>query len=75
MKTSRKDGFSLVEIMVILSIVAISVTLYLPFWNETRSKREVTAAAEELHMFLSYGRSLAVMHNRNVAASLVKRDS
>ena len=74
MKSFRHVGFSLVEILVVLSIIAIGLTLSLPSWNDARSKRELINASEHLSMFLSAGRSLALKHNRDVAVSLVYRD-
>ena len=75
MKTSRNVGFSLVEILVVLSLIAIGLTLSLPSWNEAKSKREIISATEELSMFFAAGRSLAIEHNRDVAVSLVYQDS
>jgi type IV fimbrial biogenesis protein FimT len=75
MKSSRNDGFSLVEILVALSIIAIGLTLSVPSWKEARSKRELVSASENFSTFLSVGRSLAVKHNKEVAVSLRYQDS
>ena len=75
MKTSSNEGFSLVEILVVISIIAIGLTFSVPSWNDARSKRELVSASEDLSAFLSAGRSLAIKHNVDVAASLVYQDS
>lgn len=75
MNTPRKDGFTLVEVLVVLSIIAIGLTFAIPSWNEARSKRELVSASEQLAVFLSAGRSLAVKHNKEVAVNLVYQDA
>jgi len=74
MKTSRNDGFSVVEILVVVALIAIGLTLSVPSWNEARSKRQLVSASENLSVFLAAGRSMAVLSNRDVAVSLVYRD-
>lgn len=75
MKTSRNDGFSLVEILVVISIIAVGLAFSVPSWNEARSKRELVSASEDISAFLAAGRSLAIKHNVDVAVSLVYQDS
>jgi prepilin-type N-terminal cleavage/methylation domain-containing protein len=74
-RTSRIEGFSLVEMLTVLAVLATSLTLAVPSWNEARSQRQFTNASEQLSLFLSSGRSQAVKSNQDIAVSLVYRSA
>ncbi len=62
-------GFTLIELMITLVIVAIGVALALPSWNSIIEKRHLTAAAEEITSFLVFAQSEAVKRNEKVTVS------
>ena len=62
-------GFTLIELMITLVIVAIGLALAIPSWSVLVEKREVTATAEEIVSFLGYARSEAVKRNENINVS------
>lgn len=65
----RVRGFTLVELMITIVIVAIGVALAVPTWTFFVEKREVTAAAEEFANFITFARSEAVKRNEEVFVS------
>lgn len=75
MKNPRNEGWSFIETLVVVSLIGIALTLAVPSWKDSKSKRQMVGAAETLSSFLSAGGSLAVKRNRNVAVSLVRNDS
>ncbi|MFT5139189.1 MAG: prepilin-type N-terminal cleavage/methylation domain-containing protein [Lysobacterales bacterium] len=62
--TRGNRGFTLVELMITLVIVAIGLALAIPSWSSLVEKREVTAAAEQMVSFIEYARSEAVKRNQ-----------
>ena len=65
----RSRGFTLVELMITVTIVAIGVALALPSWKFFVEKRQLTAAAEEVASFVSFARGAAVKRNQIVTVS------
>jgi len=59
----RNRGFTLVELMITLVIVAIGLSLALPTWTTFVEKRRITAAAEEIVSMMSYVQSEAIKRN------------
>lgn len=70
MTASRKEGFSLIEVMVTLVVVAIGLAMAFPSWEQSTQKRRLTSAAEQLASFLSEAQGSAIKHNRELTVSL-----
>jgi prepilin-type N-terminal cleavage/methylation domain-containing protein len=62
----RRKGFTLIELMIVLVIVAIGVVLALPTWRTFIEKRELTSAVERFASFVEFARSEAVKRNEEV---------
>ena len=58
-------GFTMVELMVTLTIVAIALYLAVPTFRT--EKRQTEAAAQEIQNFVTLAQTLAVKRNENVA--------
>ena len=70
--TSR--GFTLIELVIVVVIVAIGVALAVPSYENIVQKRRVTSAAEQIAAFLALAQGEAVKRNEVVVVS-VERDS
>jgi type IV fimbrial biogenesis protein FimT len=71
---AKNRGFTLVELMIVLAIVAIGVSLAVPSFTDTLQRRETTAQAEELVAFVSYAKSESVKFNEMVSVHLTYTD-
>jgi type IV fimbrial biogenesis protein FimT len=69
----RIRGFTLIELMIVVVIVAISLTLAVPTYQNIVEKRRVTNAAMQIASFLALTHGAAIKHNKVVAVS-IKRD-
>lgn len=63
---SRSRGFSVVELLMSLVLVAIGTALALPSYRDMVEKRQVTNAAEQLASFVNSAQGLAMKTNRVV---------
>ena len=63
---SLKHGYSLLELMITLAIVAILATLVIPTYTSTISKRRVIGAAEAVLSDLRWARSEAFKRNVDI---------
>ncbi len=59
-------GFTLIELMVVISIVAILATLAAPSFNALATSQALRSVSSELHISLLQARSEALRTNRNV---------
>jgi type IV fimbrial biogenesis protein FimT len=66
---SRHRGFSLVEIMMSLVLVAIGMALALPSYRDMVEKRQVTNGAEQLASFINTAQGVAMKTNQVVTIS------
>lgn len=60
MRSQQQTGFTLIEVLMAVVIVAIMVAIAVPSFTETLERRRVVGAANELSADLQYTRSLAV---------------
>ena len=71
---SRHRGFSLVEIMMSLVLVAIGLALALPSYRDMVEKRQVTNGAEQLASFINTAQGVAMKTNQVVTISYSRSD-
>ncbi len=71
---ATNKGFTLIELIMVLTIVAIGVALAVPSYSDALQKRETQAQAEDLVAFVSYAQSEAVKLNEMVSVHLTYTD-
>jgi len=65
----RHQGFSLVEVMMAVVLLAIGIALALPSYRDMVEKRQVTNGAEQLAAFINTAQGVAQRNNRRVTLS------
>lgn len=60
LKTSNNHGFTLVELMITIALLAIVATIAVPNFTQFIRNNQVQAKADELGSFLQYARAQAV---------------
>ncbi len=68
------DGFSLVEILTVIAVLAIAALFAVPHMVQWKSAASLRTAARELKENLEFARSLAVKENRSVVVELFPVD-
>lgn len=63
-----RNGFTVIELMVTLSIAAILLTLGVPAFHEYSLRQRMNASISALHSDLLYARSQAIYRNTEVVA-------
>ncbi len=67
---NKQKGFTLIELMIVVTVLAISLTLAASNYSTIQNKRAVTNAAEAMAAFLRVARSEAVKRNDFVHVTL-----
>lgn len=67
MKRARVPGFTLIELMVVVVVIAVFATIGVPALGELGAMVKVRTAANDLHMSLVYARSEAIKRASNVS--------
>ncbi len=62
----QNSGFTLVELMVTVAVLAILVGIAIPSFQGTLDKRRIIGAAEQIYADLQYARSEAIRQNKSV---------
>jgi len=66
---SNRKGFTLIELMVVIAVVAIITSFALPSYRTLIEKRQVTSGAEQIGAFLSSAQMESVKHNQFVGVN------
>jgi len=66
----KASGFTLIELIIVIVIVAIGVALAIPSYRDTVEKRRLTSSAEHISTLLTFAQSSAVKHNSDVMVNL-----
>ena len=69
-KIKFNSGFTLLELMIVMVIVAIGIALAVPTYQNVTQRRQTTAQAEEVAAFLAYTQSEAVKKNTPISVEL-----
>jgi prepilin-type N-terminal cleavage/methylation domain-containing protein len=69
---SRQSGFTIVELMMSLVLLAIGAALSLPSYREMMEKRQLTHGAEQIMAFVNSAQSEAIKQNQIVTVSYVR---
>lgn len=56
----RKSGFTVIEFLIVIAIMAILVAVGVPYFSKSKANQQVSFAAKELKHNLEYLRSVAV---------------
>ena len=64
---STSKGFTLIEVLIVVAVIAIISSLALPSYRSLIEKRQVTSGAEQLSAFLSAAQTEAIKRNQEVA--------
>lgn len=72
---SKLKGFTLIELMLVIAVVAIITSFALPSYRTLMEKRQVTSGAEQLGAFLSVVQLEAVKRNQFVGVKYSRTDS
>ena len=77
MNTAKKtiSGFTLIELMITVTVVAVLATLALPSYSTFIEKRKTIGGAEELAAFMMLARGEAAKHNQQTTVSFVRTDA
>lgn len=64
--SSKQKGFTLIELMVIIALVAIMAGIAVPSFTQFVRNNRVTTQADEIHRFLQYARGEAVVTRKKL---------
>lgn len=71
---SMSPGFSLVELLMSILLVALGAAVALPSYRDMVEKRQVTNAAEQVASFINTAQGVAMKTNRVVTVSYARAD-
>ncbi|WP_425919240.1 GspH/FimT family pseudopilin [Acinetobacter sp. TSRC1-2] len=66
MISKQKNGFTLIELIITLAIIAIIVSIALPYFHETMARQEIKNITNKLISSIQLAKSHAVIHHTNV---------
>jgi type IV fimbrial biogenesis protein FimT len=65
-KTSHSAGFSLIELMIVVSIIIITSSIAVPSFKAWIQNTQIRTAAESIHGGLQKARTEALKRNTNI---------
>ena len=68
------SGFTLIELIIVIVIVAIGVALAVPTFRSVIEKRQLTRSAESIAAFMNFAQSAAVKHDQDVIINMQRTD-
>ena len=71
---SKNKGFTVIELLIAVAVVAIVTSLALPSYRTIIEKRQVTSGAQQIASFLSLAQLEAVKRNEEVVVSYSRTD-
>jgi prepilin-type N-terminal cleavage/methylation domain-containing protein len=71
---STNKGFTVIELMIAVAVLAIVTSLALPSYRTIIEKRQVTSGAQQVGAFISAAQLEAVKRNENVSVSFTYTD-
>jgi type IV fimbrial biogenesis protein FimT len=66
---SKNKGFTVIELMIAVAVIAIIMSLALPSYRTLIEKRQVTSSSQQLAAFLSAAHTEAIKRNQEVAVT------
>lgn len=70
----RRAGFTLIELMIVIALVAIVATVAVPSFNQLIENNRLTAATNDLVGVVTFARSEAIRQGRSVTVSPRTKD-
>jgi len=61
---SKNKGFTVIELMIVVAVIAIIASLALPSYRTIIEKRAVTSAANQIQSFLSQAQTVSIKRNQ-----------
>lgn len=68
------SGFTLIELVIVMVIVAIGVALAAPSFRAVVEKRQLTSATEQIASFMSFIQGEAIKRNQDVIVNMKRTD-